>query len=156
MKYERLDPVEYFWSHVEKRGPDDCWHWTGAYFSSGYGYFSCVAVGNPMNAHRGGWKVLRGDPGKLMVLHSCDDRGCCNPDHWFLGTGKDNMKDCSRKGRIDRGKKRYNAVLDDDIVREIRKLRQRGATYPEIMKRFDVGKSQVSGIVRGTRWAHVA
>jgi hypothetical protein len=41
----------------------------------------------------------------LFVLHKCDRPACFNPKHLFIGTQKDNMSDCSRKGRISGSKK---------------------------------------------------
>lgn len=51
-------------------------------------------------AHRVSWELFRGPiPNKLFVLHKCDNKNCINPDHLFLGTAKDNIHDCIRKGR---------------------------------------------------------
>jgi HNH endonuclease len=49
--------------------------------------------------HRVVWIALHGDPGKLKVLHTCDNPPCCNPRHLFLGTPKDNTDDMISKGR---------------------------------------------------------
>ena len=50
-------------------------------------------------------------PKGLLVMHKCDTRACCNPDHLQLGTQKDNMADCAAKGRIGgAAKARANAM----------------------------------------------
>lgn len=80
-----------------------CWQWSGAKDSEGYGLLSNRkgAGFSPEKAHRVSYEKANGkiDLG-LNVCHKCDNPECTNPDHLFLGTQKENMKDCSVKGRL--------------------------------------------------------
>lgn len=86
-----------FWSKVRKS--DECWIWiAGRYFPAGYGQF--FLDGRDMRAHRTSWTIVHGPiPDGLWVLHKCDNPPCVRPDHLFLGTRSDNMRDCVSKGR---------------------------------------------------------
>jgi hypothetical protein len=72
----------------------NCWHKPD-------GYARLRFKGKKMLAHRLAYLLATGkDPGELQVCHKCDNPGCVNPEHLFLGTGKDNVKDCITKGRF--------------------------------------------------------
>lgn len=96
-----------------------CWLWTSSLQTGGYG--TVRIQGETWLTHRASWHVHRGPipPGK-HVLHACDVRPCCNPDHLFLGTPKDNHDDMLAKGR---GAKRHRAhtrvrkLADSDVER---------------------------------------
>lgn len=90
---------ERFWEKVDKSG--DCWLWTAALSPEGYGTLSVGGRGEGMvSAHRVSWQLAFGPiPVDKEVCHHCDVRPCVRPDHLFLGTRKDNMIDCSNKGR---------------------------------------------------------
>ena len=77
---------------------DSCWEWTGAQFANGYGAFQ--VNGKTVRAHRFAWELAHGPiPEGIRVLHHCDNRLCCRPDHLFLGTDADNAADKIAKGR---------------------------------------------------------
>src|SRR5574343_1097240 len=81
--------------------PDtDCWNWTASRHRDGYGWFGPGGRGRLILAHRWSYERFVGPvPQGLYVLHRCDNPGCVNPDHLFVGTQQDNVDDCIRKGR---------------------------------------------------------
>jgi hypothetical protein len=73
-----------------------CWEWRGPRDHSGYGRFYGFGTSK---AHRVSYQIYKSVPGKFLVCHHCDNPSCVNPDHLFLGTAKDNVQDCIKKGR---------------------------------------------------------
>ena len=144
-----------FWDRVDRSGgPESCWEWQWAIDSStGYGQFSFR--GRSIGAHRFAWEATHGPiPKGMAICHTCDNRSCVNPDHLFLGTQADNMRDRNAKGRQLQGTRHHQAKLTEDDVREIRALR-RSLTLKEIARRFNITESSVSNIVRHQTWRHV-
>lgn len=75
-----------------------CWEWNvdSAHHKYGYDMFEIKLDGKwkSKQAHRIAWLIFRGAiPDGLSVLHTCDNPPCVNPDHLYLGTHQDNMKD---------------------------------------------------------------
>ena len=97
------EPLEVrFWRFVAKS--EGCWLWTGANTGSPmkYGRIGDGTGKGALKAHRASWLIHFGAiPNGLWVLHKCDNPLCVRPDHLFLGTRADNMKDAFDKGRID-------------------------------------------------------
>lgn len=94
-----------FWDRVDKSaGSDGCWPWLGAINKSGYG--SYCESGVIRTASRVAYELSRGPipagPGYhgFVIMHSCDNRRCCNPAHLSVGTQSDNNDDRDRKRRL--------------------------------------------------------
>lgn len=79
---------------------NDCWTWQGFRHKPPRTYGLTSYRGQKWRVHRLMYTLLVGpiDPGKV-VCHTCDNPGCCNPAHLWLGTHHDNMADCRAKNR---------------------------------------------------------
>ena len=82
-----------------------CWIWNGPTNNSGYGTYRRDLFQVPYKdsiqlAHRHAWTLTNGPiPDGLYVCHTCDTPPCINPDHLFLGSAADNLRDAQAKGR---------------------------------------------------------
>lgn len=89
------DPVERFWSHVDKDGPGGCWLWTGNLNHLGYArYFITVAPKTRISvpAHQFAYEALVGPaPDGLEPDHLCRVRHCVNPAHVEWVTHRENV-----------------------------------------------------------------
>jgi hypothetical protein len=91
-----------FWSKVCVRDGDECWEWTASK-ARGYGKLSSEHGGQGLRAHVVSWIIHFGWPEDGMgVCHTCDNPPCVNPWHLFLGGQKDNIRDASKKGRLNK------------------------------------------------------
>lgn len=135
-------------------GVSECWHWRGSVNRLGYG---CFNFGGETKAHRVSWMMSNGKiPVGAHVLHRCDNRQCVNPDHLFLGTHADNMRDREAKGRANRhstsGEDNPMATLTWQQVQEIRGMVDSGERQVDVCRKFGVSPMTVSRIVRRETW----
>lgn len=141
-----------FWGRVCKKGIDDCWEWQGRKNERGYGMFD---HGNkPRLASRFSYSLTKGHiDDNLFVCHSCDNPGCVNPNHLWLGTHQQNMDDAAAKKRMRGGHIRGSAVntsrLSADKVLEIRSSTDTGSS---LAAKFSVSKTAIYKIRRGENW----
>lgn len=164
---EPLSDQERFWSHVDKSG--DCWVWTAGRSPFGYGQFS--RDHHPVAAHRASWEFANGPiPDGLFVLHHCDNPPCVRPDHLYLGTQKDNIRDAIERNRKAYGERCYTELrprgethgmrkLTEAQVREIRKRHQSGSrgsnSSTALAREFGVTRITIQMIARGQTWSHI-
>jgi hypothetical protein len=145
-----------YWSHVDRRQPDECWPWTAFSDKVGYGkiWVGYDADGKAITqyAHRVGWEFAHGDsPGDLHIRHRCDNPTCQNPNHWELGTHLDNMRDMVERKRVKTmyGEKHGKSKLSTQQVNEIIDLYDAGHTQCAIARTYGVTQQNISYIVRG-------
>jgi hypothetical protein len=146
---------DYFWSFVDKRGPDDCWLWKRTPQSEYVQYSFC---GKKTYAHRVAFMLAKGPipADKPVVMHSCDTPHCCNPNHLSAGTIGDNMRDRTAKGRVARGDVHVKAKLNALVIPSIRARLAAGETARSIAEDYGVGVHAIRNIKLGLTWRHVA
>lgn len=87
-----------------------------------------------------------------VVRHTCDTPLCVEPSHLLAGTHGDNVADKVKRGRQQRGESHPAARLTEAQVAEIRRRHADGEQQQILAREFAVSKTQLSRIVRGTRW----
>ena len=155
--------LERFNEKYMKEPDSGCWLWLAARSSYRYG---CIGV--PRNrcsypvkftmvhAHRVSWQLHRGKiPKGLSVLHKCDIPLCVNPNHLFLGTQEDNVRDMEKKKRArhPRGEKAGRAKLTEAKVRTIRKSKK---PVKELADKYGVTRGAIRFILLRVSWRHVS
>lgn len=143
--------VDRFFAKVDRSG--SCWVWTGSCDWQGYGKFG-VGDKNVM-AHRFSWSNAHGViPEGMLVCHKCDNPPCVNPDHLFMGSQAENVRDMIAKGRGNhpRGENHPRARLSDKQVIKIRSSEEPGKT---IALRYGISQSLVGQIRRLAVWRHL-
>jgi hypothetical protein len=145
----RAAPVadaEDFFSRTTERG--GCLEWSGVTDASGYG-----RCGDSILAHRMAWEFTHGPiPAGLHVCHHCDNPPCVNPEHLFVGTHQDNMRDRDAKGRQPRGERMGGARLTADAVRHIRSTDEPGILLAEF---YGVAQETISSARHWRSWRHI-
>jgi hypothetical protein len=168
----RCIPVEdRIWKFVRK-DPGGCWIWTGAR-ACGYGR---INIGGKKTdaAGRVIWTLIKGPiPDGMELCHDCpggDNPACVNPEHMFLGSHAENMRDAKDKGRLPCGERhaakmrlvtrhgedRPEAKLTAEIVRSMRNRAAAGEKIKSLAAEFGVDNSTASVAIARKTWRHVA
>lgn len=149
--------LDRFMNKVEKT--DSCWIWKASFCKGKnlfpYGHFKLN--GKVRGAHRVSYEIYNGNiPDKMNVLHKCDNPKCVNPDHLYLGTQKDNIKDMHNKKRFrsTKGKKRLSGpnhgnskLTTEELNYIICMNKKRFFLISELAKHFGVSQSLISQII---------
>ncbi len=149
---------ERFFNFV-KQLSSGCWEWQGAKHKDGYGFFT-IKNKCQILAHRASFLMFNGEiPKGKCVCHTCDKPACVNPNHLWIGSHSDNMRDMKRKGRAGgiakhplRGIYHSNAHYSIKDIKEIRQLYLNGKTTGEIAKQFQTTYKYIWKIVTRKVW----
>jgi hypothetical protein len=134
-----------------------CWLWIASALSgqAGYGGFARDHRRSQL-AHHVAWELAYGPiPTGMFVLHRCDVRLCVRPDHLFLGTQQDNVRDRDRKGRAAKGETHHHAKLTNADVMDIRARWAEGTTQVALATHYGLKLDQIAKIVHRRAWKHL-
>jgi len=151
-KYTEEQFIQKFWERVDKTSDaSGCWLWTGAKDLKGYGKVGLNR--KHVGTHIVSWLLTDHTiPEGLELAHSGNCKGkphCCNPDHLTPKTRSENMLDKHRDGTM------AQAKLNEQQVREIRRMLADGKSQTKIAKEFGVCQYTIWDIKRGATWSHV-
>lgn len=147
---------ERFWRYVKPKA--GCWEWQGPHNAAGYGvigagYARFVATRVALNL------ILHcPDPGPhLVVMHTCDNPPCCNPEHLIVGTQKANLADMRAKGRGSKvrasGANNGQSVLSRETALEVLRQAGTGLSQKTLAAQFSVSNGTIFNVLQGTHWS---
>lgn len=126
-----------------------CWIWVGCFFKDEnkrprYGAFAARQADGSLKqvkANRQAWRYFRNEePGEKQVLHTCDNKSCVNPDHLYLGTHQQNMKDSRERGTHRSGARHFNCKKSEaGLLERIKDLRRARIPVLEICTYLNIG-----------------
>lgn len=130
-------------SHVTETG---CWEWNQ---NPRRRYPSFMVRGMHYEAHRLSHQIFNGPIGDLHVCHRCDNPRCVNPEHLFVGTHADNMRDMAQKDRAGTraGRQSANAKLSDEQVQAIRAKSERGFPAKWLAAEYGVTANYIRKVI---------
>lgn len=174
-------------SYIDKAAT--CFAWTGHVDEHGYGYITLKCRDGKfrsLRAPRVLWELTNGPiPDGQYICHHCDNPNCVRPDHLFLGSHEDNMRDMREKGRaatgdrngksvhpesilrgdahpnrqhpekLAHGERHHMAKMTAEKVRAMRQLHAEGVSTAELVRMFGIAKPTVHQILAGRTWRHV-
>lgn len=162
MNYTQKD-IERYFSNVIKT--ETCWLWIGETNKDdarpnklNYGRFFLASEKKRILSHRFSYFFHYGKFDlSNHVLHTCDNPLCVNPEHLFIGTNTDNVRDKINKGRANplKGEKVNTAKLTEEQVVNIKKSLLSGASIYELARKYFVNQWTIHDIKVGKNWKHV-
>lgn len=169
MKYQTINGLSHSYlqrlknrisSNVKRNGR--CIEWQGTLSDNGYGRIN--VNGRHNRVHRVVYELYRQPiPEGMYICHRCDNPRCCNPDHLFAGTPRQNSRDMLRKGRHKTfargevsGERNPRALLtDDDVVNIREQYASSNVTLKQLAKQYGVHFDTISKVINRVTWSHV-
>lgn len=136
------------------KNSDGCWVWTGNFSRKNYGFVGNFSLAKKLKiymAHRLSFFVYKGEiPNGMLVCHKCDNPSCINPEHLFLGTHEDNMRDMDSKGRrrVHKGENSVKAKLTKEQAIYILQNMETISAW-DLSTKFNVSRQTIQNVWNG-------
>jgi hypothetical protein len=170
-RYNKVFKFIQFLQYFEIGEIDECWEWKGSLLTSNkedmqYGCFTWPDKKIRL-AHVASYVFFKGSIPKrkgkkrLCVCHTCDNPKCVNPNHLWLGTYKDNVKDSVSKGRhkgwsyhhVSYGEDNTSSKLTNKLAAKIRAKYATGKySQQRLADKYEIHQTLVSAVVRNRIW----
>ena|ERR1700744_5862337 len=133
-----------FLHYVTENEKTGCLEWTGVrYKRGGYGQFFWGTTGGKekiMRASRAAWILFRGEiPEGGNILHKCNNPPCCNVEHLYVGSHRDNARDRDLAGHTSRLEHRYNWKRSSNLIEQIKAMLPSGMPLQKICDDLGIG-----------------
>jgi hypothetical protein len=135
----------------------ECWGWKASTIRHGYPQLTCkYSLFKHKNAAIGSYVIHKGPiPEGMVVMHTCNNPICTNPDHLEIGTQQQNIDYKVSLNRQNRGEKVNTAKLTEEQVREIRKLMEDGVSVQTVAVMYGMSNTTVYDIKKRKIWKHL-
>lgn len=134
---------------------NNCWIWQGGTRGSDISkqYGRHFANGKSINAHRFSYSIHIGEiPEGIYVCHKCDVPLCVNPNHLFLGTHNDNMKDMVQKNRSYKGRGENKKGKSKLTNKQAYEIKNNKLSQSKLGKIYGVAQTTIGRIKRGVSY----
>ena len=148
------EPLQWLKKHSNYHGKE-CLIWPFTTVRTEYSSIS-LPTGKWTKAHRYMCTLAHGKPNSNHVaMHSCDNKGCVNPNHLKWGTHKQNSQDAVSRGKTPTGESCSWAKLSNEDIPLIKKDRKSGLTYTQLSEKWRISRGSIWHVINGTQWKHV-
>lgn len=142
-----LDEARRFWSHVDRRGDDDCWPWVSPQGGRPRGYPNFYYRGRSIQARRVAYESFNGPLGRRRLYNSCHNNICVNPGHLTV-VPVANPGVC--------GERHWGVILTEaDVLEVMERHIIGGETQVSLAREKGVDFRTINNIFRGTSWKHL-
>ena len=138
-----------------KGNPNECWEWLASRNNNGYGKMAVDNKGKFEYAHRISYKLYKGDvPDGKVVMHSCNNKGCVNPNHLSVGTYSENGLNAAKDGLMKNrayvsGERSGSAKYTDAQIAKALGLLKQGISLSDVANSTGISYSHLSKLRLG-------
>jgi hypothetical protein len=146
--------IDRFWKYVNKGQVNECWEWNGSLMKRG-GYGQLRYNLKTLKSHRLSYEINVGKvPEGKFICHKCGNSKCCNPNHLYAGTPKENWHDAIKHSTAYKlppinPQDVHCAKINYEIANDIRNSNEGG---PTLSKKYNISRTMISKIKRNLAW----